>query len=139
MNHTPLKATPEQRENLRLLADRLEARAAEIVFDMGVFSEGDEGPEEVHICGTAGCIVGNAPALGFPAMRGEGWVVYSFRLFCPASGHWKWLFSGRWRHADNTLKGAVARIRYSLEHGVPDNWDDQMRGIAPLSYMEGQE
>ena len=45
-----------------------------------------------------------------------------------------YLFSSYWKHTDNTLEGAIARARYVDKFGVPDNWEAQIVGDAPLSY-----
>ena len=135
-DHTPFPGTPEQAANLALLADRLEEKADLIAFDMDIFSDVSEWPCEPHPCGTPGCIIGNAPLLGFDAQGDEEYGSYSFRLFCPRGDCWEWLFSSDWADADNSLSGAIARIRYTLKHGYPDNWEAQMLGEAPLSYIK---
>jgi hypothetical protein len=91
-------------------------------------------------CKTVACAAGHGPLFGIKKWRGENWTEYSHRVF---TGHnwilWNWLFDGQWAGVDNTPKGAAARIRYALAHGVPDNAKDQRYGDAPLCYVvEGE-
>ena len=52
----------------------------------------------------------------------------------PETPAWKWLFSERWHETDPTRRGAAARIRTLIDHGVPHNADAQRTGNAPLCY-----
>lgn len=52
---------------------------------------------------------------------------------------WNWLFAGRWTSSDNTARGAAARIYYALEHGIPEDWHDQIDGYASLCYEPAQQ
>lgn len=98
-------------------------------FDMRTYRTGSYGDHHVP-CGTAGCAVGWAPSImterqlgsvldhdgeiSFPKVseRHLGINIDSFL--------WSFLFSAYWSKVDNTAKGAAARIRYFLNHGLPD-------------------
>ena len=126
LRHLPVELTDTQRANLARLADYLET-VPQSAFDMESF-------EEETDCGTVACAVGHGPAAGFPKPVLEAWTSYSSREFAPDSPAWDWCFFGRWSETDNTPQGAAARIRYMLEHGVPENYEEQMCGDEPLSY-----
>ena len=36
---------------------------------------------------------------------------------------------------DNTPQGLAKRSRYLIEHGLPEDWEGQMRGRVPLCYL----
>ena len=48
-----------------------------------------------------------------------------------------WCFSGEWDATDNTPQGAGKRIFWLLEHGVPEDWEEQIFGEADLCYESG--
>lgn len=132
--------SPEHRDRLAALADLLET-VPDDRFDMSWFHSrlGNGSPEGVaelrDECGTAGCALGWATTL-FPSLGGEGWWDYVNRVFgLPVSEEaWSWMFSDWWRDWDNTPRGAAARIRHLLEHGLTEDWREQMSGEAPLCY-----
>ena len=90
-----------------------------------------------HYCGTVVCALGEA-ALLFPkevkdlTFAGVARQLFGIGSFSDA---WYWLFDAEWAMIDDTREGAAARIRWYLEHGVPRNWCEQMRGIEPLCYV----
>ena len=129
------------KERLRKLAEYLLTKVPEEKFDMEVYRQ--EG-NTAHICGTAGCALGWAPAIMSP------YTFYKYKtgtkdldvLFNNISMKyfgidwyeevWVYLFSANWVTVDNTPQGAAARILYFLDHGIPscfdgdensDNWD----------------
>lgn len=83
-------------------------------------------------CGTSACALGHGPAAGIVPVPNTGWGEYAFlfvgnhgfvdpQYYLPMSGLWSFLFSPNWyRPTVNTPHQAAARIRYALEHGVPD-------------------
>ncbi len=118
------------KENLKKLADYLDTLPPDYIgFDMTFFQ-----------CGTVGCAVGHGPAAGIPRKYDEPWVFYSQRVFIEGSKpndnlHWGWCFSGSWSRVDNSIKGAVMRIRYLIEHGdVPPWYREAIRVLKPSSY-----
>jgi len=133
-------------ENLVRLATYLESLPADYEdFDMRDFLEANgldallqyvEQNGSVQSCGTAACAVGHGPAAHMfmnaeerKLMReddpGLAWFAYSNRVFdAPESSpQFDWMFGGGWGNADNSVRGAAARIRYYLDHGAPDNFE----------------
>lgn len=47
---------------------------------------------------------------------------------------WDWMFGAAWGP-----RGAAARIRHLLDHGLPEDWREQMSGERPLCYAERVE
>lgn len=109
----------------------------------------------VASCGTAACAVGHGPAahMFFNEQElnmlgrgiyytGEAWSAYAGRVFGAGNGSeaFEWMFGGNWGRdfdpdeddeslrPDNTVRGAAARIRYYLAHGVPDDFDETCTG-----------
>ena len=130
----------EQYSNLEKLAYLLET-VDEDEFDMGCHAI-DVGGELINPnqsyraeCGTVACAAGHLVKIAKPLM-GEGWAELTSRVVGIEYGNrnWAWLFHEGWEGADNTALGASKRIRYLLEKGAPENWEDQMLGDAPLCY-----
>lgn len=104
-------------------------------FDMGVLTkEGDPHSKKAkEVCGTVACAIGFAPMLfkPIPADYSDSyWPVFQYTNFCLrvlgiewGNREWDWCFNTCWAAVDNTAKGAASRIRYMLEHGVPDDFD----------------
>lgn len=88
-----------------------------------------------HGCGTVACALGHAPLL-FPPEKDESWATYSLRVFGLKEHHdeWLWVFGPAWAHTDNTKEGAVARIEWLIDKGLPANWRDQMDGEDAICY-----
>ena len=133
MEHLPFNPTNFQRGNLLRLAAHLDLGVTNHDFDMGTFFE--DSPE----CGTVACACGHGPSLGIQKRDYESYFGYSGRAFGAEalkslSPAYTWLFSDCWIEADNTPRGAAARIYYALKHGIPVNYKAQMWGVAPLSY-----
>jgi|DEB0MinimDraft_6_1074348.scaffolds.fasta_scaffold02747_11 hypothetical protein len=65
------------------------------------------------------------------------WVAFCYEAmgisFCGIEGDW--CFSPRWELADNSPQGAGRRIFWLLEHGLPDDWHEQMFAEAELCYL----
>ena len=141
MNHLTFNPTPEQRRNLTILADHLATGKTNHEFDMWNYSDEGFDPGEMPSCGTVACAAGHGPSLGIAPKNGEYWHEYVGRVFIgdDENAHF-WMFGSDWTDGDNTPQGAAARIRYALEHGIPENAWDQCIGNAPLCYsVEGEE
>ncbi|MBD9544288.1 hypothetical protein IB276_33115 [Ensifer sp. ENS04] len=129
-------------KNLLQLAAYLDI-VAQDAFNMGSYSLDEDGEKidpNVSECGAVACAVGHAPNAGLPVLLSDGndWVTYSRRVFGLAPGEepWKWCFAGSWEWRDNTPAGAAKRIRYLVEHGVPENAELQRIGMAPYIFAE---
>lgn len=123
-------------ENLMTLANYLETLPAP-KFDMKQFAADEHGdwlsPNQLHECDTVCCAAGNGPAAGLPVIESDhDWQTYIERVFGIElyTREWHWCFSAGWAYVDNTPAGAARRIRHMLEHGVPDNGENQMWGKA---------
>lgn len=154
----------ETRNNLKILRDYLKYNVAQTNFNMSWYRKTNEDlPTEFwskNKCGTAGCALGWAPfAEGLEPIEAHfifaesseseersylNWTAYAEYHF-PAIGmdvspkgkvneFFNWLFSASWFKTDNSIEGAVARIDYLLENGLPDDYLEQMYGQNPLSY-----
>lgn len=131
--------SPEHESNLRRLAAYLLGEELQAEFDMDDFSKNYD-IEETN-CGSAGCAIGHGPYAGIPKRGNELWVEYSDRALMSREVRtdtkcWYWCFSGDWKHTDNTPIGAARRILWMLGNGVPDEWQGQMYGNAPLCYED---
>ena len=144
--------TEEQRANLDKLATYLESlpddykKFSMYSFFCGPISESEFDLETVakrikngaNPCGTVACAIGHGPAAGISVNDPEihGWFSYAKVRFgalnhwvgsvdenSEGSRLWSWLFASEWHTTDNTVKGAAARIRWYLQHGIPDNSD----------------
>jgi hypothetical protein len=127
-------------KNLRQLAAYLLNLPTE-KFDMQDFCRDEHGEKlalNVHECGTIACAVGYGPAAGLPISEADAndWLSYGRRVFgiSPGSETWGWLFSGAWAWKDNTPVGAARRIVHLVEHGLPENAEQQRRGMAPYLF-----
>lgn len=134
--------------NLLALAKYLDELALPDHFDMNFYVDRkDDGgfgdmpaevtKQEINTCGTVACAVGHLPVL-FAPEQDENWDKYVERVL-DVRGYndpvWDWMFSPPWAGTDNTPKGAAARIRYYVEHGLPSDWEDQRDGDAMLCYQ----
>lgn len=128
LDHIPFNPTALQRAHLERLAAHLDLGVTNLQFDMENYQS---------YCGTVGCACGHGPSLGIVKMPSESWDPYADRAFGAADVQaFTWMFSAIWatNKTDNTPRGAAARIRYALRHGIPANYNDQVWGRAPLSY-----
>lgn len=98
-------------------------------------------------CDTVGCIIGhcisldegNIPLTHDGLMSLDLWVEQFTGIKVrnddhTYTTHYQWLFGYDWARVDNTPLGAYNRIIHTISNGIPDNWRDQMNGIANLSY-----
>jgi len=78
-------------------------------------------------CGSIACAVGHGPNAGIcmtpEEAYHESFSSYTRRCFIDTgTREFLWMFGGSWSDADNTAKGAAARIRYYLDRGVPGDF-----------------
>ena len=146
--------TEEQRANLLELADLLESgvegkNGYSFEFDMGCYFrdiDSDGWGEEIIAtrmknlhgqCNSSACAIGVA-VLGGIGRSGTKYIqMYAQDVFGTDEENTpegEWMFSSYWEETDNTPHGAAARIRWLLEKGLPDNWEEQMFGEQPLCY-----
>ena len=121
------------RENLKKLSDYLLSGELKAGFDMGQYA--DTNDYRVTECGSVGCAIGHGPYAGIPKQRGEDWFEYVDRVFTYDYDIIEWCFDILWAEVDNTPRGAGLRIKWLLDHGVPENYVEQMKGIDPLCYL----
>ena len=122
----------KHRDNLLKLADYLDKLPDDYDrFNMAFYMADDES-EQVPIdeiskpdCGTVACAAGHGPAAGIRVYRDRDWDDYINRVFGAheVGGGYHYMFSGNWTEYDNTIKGAVARIRTFVKLGrTPEGW-----------------
>lgn len=133
--------TPIRRKNLEKLATYLESLPANYRhFGMDRYAvhdpnRSDYEPCEDFPCGTVACALGHGPAAGITSAPHETWEDYAHRFVDDDSQEWSWLFGGQWSAFDNTHRGAAARIRYFLDHKVPDQpWYGEQYQANPEFY-----
>lgn len=105
-----------------------------IKFNMGQFCDFKTLDSDIT-CGTVGRFVGLLSYF-IEKETTETWVNYSKRIsvFTCTLSQWDWVFGSYWVKTDNSMEGAIARARYYNEHGLPENWNEQIHGTAPLCY-----
>lgn len=149
--------TAQQRENFVKLAnylDRLPSSYKE--FDMSMFAvsiDSDNPARSIVVtpaklrpgCGTVCCALGHGPLAGIEVGDAPDWLSYSenflslvFTLETQRSiandNAWDWCFASDWDVVDNTASGAAARIRWMLNHGVPEDFQDMIDTVIPVCY-----
>ena len=102
-------------ENLTILADWLEANRKWI-------KRGNDFDMEEYKCGTVHCAVGWASKI--PELRQKhskltmsgdfNYLAFAYSAFNLSREQFNFLFSANWKKADNTISGAIARIRYLI-------------------------
>jgi hypothetical protein len=134
------------RENLKKLADGLRGPLrAEFSMRHFVKSKYFDWTNEEKVtalppsspeCSTVACAAGHATYLIESKWPGEGFIEYTCRVFGihVDSDEWDWVFGMYWRFTDDSPIGAADRIDWLLEHGLPEDSEDQMNGITPLCY-----
>ena len=140
MDLTDVGVLPKHVKNLRILADHLATLPAEYEsFSMANYvyqnAADDAGPHELSTipCNTVACSIGHGPSAGIPVGDCESWYEYIKENLClPKTLACDWLFSSNWTFVDNTPQGAAARIKYLLEHGLPDDY--QAMQVGKLKY-----
>lgn len=99
-------------------------------------------------CGAVGCIIGHCVVLSdhkdvpkdsSSNINFAGWLK-QFTSIDPDNPdhypHYCYLFADLWFYIDNTPQGASDRIIQYIQDGLPNNWENQMKGIESLSYHE---
>ena len=134
-----------KRENLQLMANHLKINVKQKNFDMETY-RGDDDDLRNPVCGSVGCPVGTCTVLdaenvikNFTYPNGEikftAWSVdFTGLLGVEYEAEWAWCFDSTWKTTDNTPIGAALRIEWLLNHGLPENWMNQMYG-EELCYM----
>lgn len=83
----------------------------------------DANPDiDFDMANTRCCILGWACRLGKDAIS-------EFPVNDQPVNTFAWLYDARWKAVDNSIQGAVKRIRYFIEYDVPDDCVYQLRGI----------
>lgn len=129
------------RHNLQRMADFLKTVPQE-KFNMEYFRKenSDLGSKD---CKSVGCAIGWCTVLddeeNIPRDV-DGDIIFDkwsekFTGLDPELEEWDWCFSLIWSEVDNTPIGASKRIQWLLDHGLPENWEDQKEGEAPLCYQ----
>lgn len=147
---TDFNPTEEQKQNLLKLAEVLEtalptAEGYSFEFDMGWYfydldKDGPYGGYTNHLhnqCNASACAIGVGVLAGIGDTSTHFVSDYADNTFGTNdrnTSEGRYMFNSLWEDVDNTPEGAAARIRYILEHGLPEDWEDQMYGNAPLSY-----
>lgn len=143
-HNTKFKHTPQQKKEMYEFLDWLQENATPEQFDMSVFRD-DREFDKIIVCGTAACVCGWMP----PYFKSKDWEIpyeddkcidfydiperFGFDPLTHTE-EWDWCFGGLWVGTDNTIEGAIARIKYLYEKGLPENSGAQKRGEAPISY-----
>ena len=134
-----------RRENLQLMADHLKTNVKQKNFHMGRYRGDDDFSNPV--CGSVGCTVGNCTVLDTENVMNNfinsdgridftAWSIdFTGLLEVEYEDVWEWCFDCQWIFIDNTPTGAALRIEWLLNHGLPENWKNQMRGREKLCYM----
>ena len=133
-----------KRDNLQLMANHLKTNVIPENFDMEKY-RGDDDDFSNPVCGSVGCTVGTCSVLdaenvikNFTDSNGRiEFTAWSedFTGIYRGEDEWSWCFHSKWRNTDNTPMGAALRIEWLLNHGLPENWKNQMRGREKLCYM----
>jgi len=135
------------KENLQKMADYIRT-IPQAKFDMLLFRGGLD--RETPECNSIGCVIGHCTVLDRERFqeivaslhedekRGNqhftDWsTLYTGMVI--GTNEWRWCFSAIWGDYDNSSEGAARRIEYLIKKGLPENWDDQMSGLADLSYL----
>lgn len=148
-----VKANKPNRKNLQLMADHIKTISQE-VFDMRDYrflKKHNDGYLDVLVqklnseleCGSVGCVIGHCVVLdenvrGIPRfttnrINYEAWSE-RFTGLIAKTLEWQWCFGSDWVNCDNTPIGASKRIEYFLNHGLPEDWNEQFTGRATQSY-----
>ena len=134
-----------KRDNLQRMADHLKINVKQENFDMYKYRGDDDFSSPV--CGSVGCTVGNCTVLdvenvikNFTDSDGEiefgAWSEdFTGLLGVEYEAEWAWCFDSTWKTTDNTPIGAALRIELLLNHGLPENWKNQMCGREKLCYI----
>lgn len=115
------------KENLALLANWIETNVTQEHFDMG-FYRSHEGSIKyfvnVNDCGTCGCCLGWGPFVpGLEVIEDDfkiddllSFYHYGQRIFELTAYQHNFIFDGSWARIDNSVEGAVKRVRYLINN-----------------------
>jgi hypothetical protein len=126
------------RENLQRMADYIRTVPQE-KFNMEFYRKGNE---KHHKCNSVGCVIGhctvlddfdNIPTLWNDEINFTEWST-NYTGIALRESEWIWCFDSLWNQTDNTPTGAAHRIEWLLNHGLPEDWFEQMTGKTPLIY-----
>ena len=121
--------TYNQASNFLTLIKILEQEACPDQFDMSDYEANLKEPLEtsssVHMnCGTVACVMGWAKACMIqPNVRVDYDKLADFLFGLEKhDAAWEWLFGGSWAGIDNTVEGAIKRIKYYINCGKVPEW-----------------
>jgi hypothetical protein len=112
------------KQKLLEAADWAEKNIEPIMFDMSDYRTGDEKKTE---CNSVGCMVGHLTAIDSKNVmenylnryRDIKFGEWSINYFALDEDEWDYLFSADWAYSDNTLEGAITRMR-RLANGMTE-------------------
>jgi len=133
------------RANLLRMAKYI-AEVPQEKFNMFDFRTGDKSTIE---CNSVGCVIGHCTVLEnleelekFRTLGPKN-IDFDFDSWSAVftglpsnEDKWGWCFGYSWVYSDNTPKGAAQRIVYLVNHGLPTNWERQMKGLDTLCYTD---
>ena len=123
-----------KKKNLKKLAKYLEENVSQDMLDMGIYRANTDHMVvrfyTLEDCGTVGCALGWSPfAEGLETIPEDYYTVsdgkitqlaferYSTRMFELENAEWSFLFESAWVKYDNSVEGAVDRIRWLVKKG----------------------
>ena len=132
-----------KRENLQLMANHLKISVKQVNFNMDQYRGNYDFRNPV--CGSAGCTIGTCSVLDVENViknftDSDGRIEFhawseDFTGLLGGEDEWEWCFGPSWKTKDNTPTGAALRIEWLLNHGLPENWKNQMYDDDELCYM----
>lgn len=88
--------------------------------------------ENIHLCGTHGCLLGNAPHVLKPKKQhfledgGFDYQTYCKDVFPHLSANmWSFLFSSEWVNFQPTFDQSIQRLNYAIKHKLDFYWQYQ--------------
>ena len=103
------------------------------------------GSDKYHKCDSVGCVIGHCTVLddidNIPTINDEiNFTEWSenYTGLIAGESEWVWCFDSNWKPIDNTATGAADRIKWLLNHGLPEDWLEQMNGKKPLIYRTNE-
>ncbi len=130
------------RENLQRMADYIRTVPRK-KFNMDFYRKGSE---KYHKCNSVGCVIGhctvlddidNIPTFWNDEIDFSQWSK-NYTGLKTGETEWNWCFDSLWACVDNTPTGAADRIEWLLNHGLPEDWEEQMKGEKPLIYRTNE-
>ena len=127
------------RKNLKRMADYIRT-IPQSRFNMKFYGSDFEMIPECH---SVGCAIGHCSVFAtkkdlnkYNICNEFDFVAWSEKFTGLKAGlkKWSWCFAGSWNEIDNTPEGAVKRIEWLLNYGLPDDYIEQQNGTKPLCY-----